>query len=183
MVSRVSIMLLGLLMEGDRHGYELVKEMDERGMSRWAPVSKVAAYKCLARMESEGSLTSWLEREGSAPEKHVYAVTQAGEERLRDMVYALCSAREPLRFESNAALPFLQYLEKEDAIDALENRLHYIEGQGRRLKNEADMLEGLRDDIFLEVLKHEEEVYRQEVRFLKRLIALLKPAEEGKRMR
>jgi DNA-binding PadR family transcriptional regulator len=177
MASRISVMVLGLLSEGERHGYELMKDLEEKGILRLAPASKVAVYKCLARMEVEGSLTSWTEREGGAPEKRVYAITAAGASRMKDLVYEICASQEPLGFESLVALPFLKYLENEEAIDALESRLHYIEGQGRRLKNEVDMLEGLDDDIFLDILKHEEESYRQEARFLKRLIAKLKQAE------
>ena len=179
MTSRISTMVLGLLMEGRKHGYELMKEMEERGMLRRSPASKVSVYKCLARMEAEGSLTSWVEREGNAPEKRGYALTAAGEERLRDLVYSLCASREPLRFDSSAGLPFIQYLESDAAIDCLETRLKYIEGQGRRLSCEVDMLEGLRDDIFLETLKHEVAVYKEEARCLKRIVAKIKDGKNA----
>jgi DNA-binding PadR family transcriptional regulator len=171
-------MVLGVLSEGERHGYELLKDLEERGLLRWAPASKVAVYKCLARMEAEGSLTSWTQREGSAPEKRVYAITAAGENRLREMIYAAVSRHQPLRFESLAALPFLTRLEKEDAVEALENRLSYIEGQGRRLNNQVEMLEGLRDDISLEALRYESAAYTREARFLRSLIDKLGPGQK-----
>jgi len=174
MSSKISTMVLGLLMEGEKHGYELVKAMEERGMLRRAPASKVAVYKTLSRMEEEGCLTSGLEREGNAPEKRVYAVTVAGEQRLQDLVYSLCASREPLRFASSVGLPFIQYLEKEAAIDCLQSRLKYIEGQGRRLSDEVDMLEGLGDDMFLEIIMHEAAAYKEEARWMKRIIAKVK---------
>lgn len=170
MVSRISTMVLGLLMEGEKHGYELVKAMDERGMLRWTPASKVAVYRCLSRLQGEGCLTSWVAREGSAPEKRVYALTSLGEERLRDLVYSLCASREPLRFGSCVGLPFLKYLERDAAVDALENRLQYIQGQAKRIRRERDMLQGLGDDIFWEILQHELAAYREEARWLARVI-------------
>jgi len=36
------------------------------------------------------------------------------------------------------------------------------------------MLEGLGDDIFLEIIRHEEAAYKEEARWLKRIIAKVK---------
>ena len=52
MISKVATMVLGLLAEGERHGYNILWEMEERGMMRWARVSRVAVYKALSRLES-----------------------------------------------------------------------------------------------------------------------------------
>jgi DNA-binding PadR family transcriptional regulator len=163
-------MVLGLLMEGERHGYELVREMEERGMLRWTRASKVAVYKALARLEEDGCLTSWTEKLGGAPEKRVYAITAEGEERLRDLVHSLCSSQEPLRFEISVGLAFIQYLDQEETKDALERRLRYVQGQLKHLGREREIMEGLADDLSLEILRHELAAYREEARWLTRII-------------
>ncbi len=179
LVSQVELVVLGLLMEGERHGYDLVREMDERGLRRWTHVSKIAVYKALARLEERGCLTSWTERPGSAPEKRVYAVTSQGEERLRDLLFSLCSSRDYLRLDICAGLAFLRHLGREDAREALEARISFLDGEARRLGREMRMMRGLHEDPWPEILKHELAAYREEARFLARILSRMDGKEEG----
>ncbi len=178
MASRISTLVLGLLAEGERHGYELFKEMDERGMLRWMHVSKVAVYKALARLEEEGCLTSWTEKDGNLPEKRVYAITTMGEERLRDMVYSICASQEPLRFDTSIGLAFIAHLDASEAREALETRVDYLKRQVKHLLKEGDILKGLTDDIFMDILNHEISAYREEVRWLSRIISRIDGGDE-----
>lgn len=179
MVSKVTTMVLGLLAEGESHGYDLLREMEERGMRRWARVSKVAVYKALARLEAEGCLTSWTEKEGNLPAKRVYAITSAGRDRLRDLVYSLCASQEPLRLDAPLGLAFIRCLEREEARDALAARIAFLETQARRLRRERDILEDLMDDIFLDILAHEQSAYRSESRWLRRIAGRIDEAGPG----
>jgi len=170
MVSRVGTMALGLLAEGERHGYDLGREMDERGMLRWTRASKVAVYKALARLQGEGCLTSWTEREGNMPEKRVYAITAVGEERLKDNVYSLLASQEPLRFDMPVGLAFIGFLDQEEAKEALRSRLAYLKAQLRRLRKENDIMQGLAHGISLDILAHEQSAYREEMRWLRGIV-------------
>ncbi|MBN2025908.1 MAG: helix-turn-helix transcriptional regulator [Actinobacteria bacterium] len=176
MVSKVATMVLGLLAEGERHGYVLLREMEERGMRRWTRVSKVAVYKALARLEAEGCLTSWTEKEGNLPEKRVYALTSLGRDRLKDLVYSLCASEEPLRLDTPVGIAFITCLGNE-AKDALLARIAFLERQARRLRRERDMLEDIADGIFLDILAHEQSLYRGESRWLRRIVARIE--DEG----
>jgi DNA-binding PadR family transcriptional regulator len=178
-VSRVSAMILGLLTEGERHGYDLVREMEDRGMLRWAKASKVAVYKALASLEREGCLTSWLEKSGNTPQKRVYALTHRGEEMLRDLVYGLCSSQEPIRSETFIGLIFMGCLDGDEKREALERRLKYLQGQIRRLGKEKSILAGLQEGIYEDILEHELEMYRIESRWLKGLLGRLEPGWEA----
>jgi DNA-binding PadR family transcriptional regulator len=160
-------MVLGLMMEGEKHGYELIRDMDSRGLLRWTHASKVAVYKALARLEEEGCLTSWTEKEGSMPEKRIFAITSEGEERLKDQVYALCASQEPLRFEASVGMAFISCLSGDEARDALEKRRHYLEVQARRLDDELDIVEDLADEMYTDMLRHELEGYLKEIRWVK----------------
>lgn len=173
MVSRISTMIMGLLAEGERHGYELVREMDERGLRRWTRASGVAVYKALARLEEQGCLTSWTEKGGNKPDRRMYALTARGGERLRDDVYALCAAREPLRLESCVGIAFIERLDAVEAHDALETRQRYMEEQARRLQRELEMVDGLVSGVYTEILRHELAAYRDEARWLKRLASAI----------
>jgi DNA-binding PadR family transcriptional regulator len=162
-------MVLGLLMEDEKHGYELIRELDSRGMLRWASASKVAIYKALARLEEDGCLTSWTEKEGSLPEKRVYAITGEGEERLKDQVFALCSSQEPLRFEASVGMAFIDYLSGDEGQEALEKRRRFLEAQAKRLEDEMEIVEDLAGEMYVDRLRHELEGYRMEISWIKSL--------------
>ncbi len=170
MVSSVATMVLGLLAEGERHGYDLLREMEERGMSRRTRVSKVAVYKALARMEREGCLISWTEREGNLPEKRIYAITSEGRERLKEMVYSICSNQEPLRLDMSAGIAFLSCLDREEATDALQARMSFLATELKRLRRERDIMHGIADDIFMDILAREQSAYRAELRWLRGIV-------------
>ena len=174
MISKVATMVLGLLAEGERHGYDILREMEERGMMRWARVSRVAVYKALSRLESEGSLISWTEKEGNLPEKRIYAITSEGQENLKDMVYTICASMEPLRLDTAVGLAFISRLDKEEAVDALRSRMSFLETQAKRLRRERDIMEGIADGIFMDTIAYEHAAYRSELRCLRGIVDRIK---------
>ena len=179
MVSKTVAMVLGLLAEGEKHGYEIMREMDLRGMLRWTRASKVGVYKALARLEEEGCLTSWTEKEGRQPERRVYALTAAGRERLEDLVYALCASEETITMEIPVGLAFMMSLQREEAKQALETRLRYLKRQSRRLGRAGELTAGLGDEVGEEVRRYELAVYREEARLLGRVIEGLSGTARG----
>ena len=179
MISRMAVMILGLLSEAERHGYDLLREMDERGMLRWSRASKVGVYKALARLQEGGYLTSWTEKDGNLPEKRVYAITAAGEEKLQDLVYSLCSSREPLRLDTAAGLAFIGCLESGEAAEALHMRRDFLAAQAVRLSREKKLLEGLADDMLLDILARERNMYREELRWLGAIIARIEGEKQA----
>lgn len=72
----VRLAILSLLAEGPKHGYQLMKEMEERsgGMYR---ASAGSVYPTLQQLEDEGLIES--ERQGG---KRVYRITEAGRKEL-----------------------------------------------------------------------------------------------------
>lgn len=175
--STLTAMVLGLLSQGERHGYDLLRDMEERGMLRWTKASKVGVYKALARLEGEGCLTSWTEREGNLPQRRVYAITATGEARLQDLLYSLCSSREPLRMDAAVGVAFISRLEPGEACEALRQRREFLAGQAKRLARERKMLKGFADDTFLDILAREQSMYREELRWLDRIIARIENRE------
>ncbi len=180
MVSSIEVMVMGLLAEKERHGYELLKEMEERGLLRWNRASKVAVYKALARLEEDGFLTSWMEKGGRMPEKRIYALTAEGEERLRDGVYALCAVEEPVRLEGAAGFAFIDVLSPEEAREALRRRRSFLEKQLKRLKSEREIIGDVINRAHSLLLEREISLYRHEIRWIERFAhSILGEGEEA----
>ena len=73
---RLRLYLLKLLDESPRHGYDVIRELEDRFMGLYSP-SAGTVYPRLARLESEGLVTHQVE-EG----RKVYRITDAGRAEL-----------------------------------------------------------------------------------------------------
>jgi DNA-binding PadR family transcriptional regulator len=82
----LQLLILGLLAEKPRHGYEIIKALEERSKGFYVP-SPGMVYPALTYLEEIGNAT--VEVEGS---RKLYHITEAGKEHLdnnRDTVNAL----------------------------------------------------------------------------------------------
>lgn len=72
----IELAAAAVLAEGDRHGYAVAQRLDEAGFGR---MKGGVLYPVLARLESEGVLSStWAAGEGG-PGRKVYSLTAEGE--------------------------------------------------------------------------------------------------------
>lgn len=71
--------VLLLLAEEPRHGYRLVDALLRLG---FGPVDRPSVYRTLADLEENGLLTSWSAEQTAGSPRHVYALTDAGQETL-----------------------------------------------------------------------------------------------------
>ena len=77
------LMLLALLENSDRYGYEIIKELKERSDSTFE-FKEGTLYPVLHRMEASGLLKSYRkEAENGKPRKY-YSITAAGKKRLTE---------------------------------------------------------------------------------------------------
>jgi DNA-binding PadR family transcriptional regulator len=74
---RLRLYLLKLLDESPRHGYDVIRELEDRFMGLYTP-SAGTVYPRLARLEAEGLVTHEV-TEG----RKIYQITDAGREELR----------------------------------------------------------------------------------------------------
>jgi len=75
--------LLGVLVEGPAHGYDLKREHDARFPGA-KPLAFPQVYATLNRLERDGFVEVTGTASGGGPERTVYAITPAGRERVRE---------------------------------------------------------------------------------------------------
>jgi DNA-binding PadR family transcriptional regulator len=75
---RLRLYLLKLLDESPRHGYDVIRELEDRFMGLYSP-SAGTVYPRLARLESEGLVTHDVEED-----RKVYRITDAGRAELAE---------------------------------------------------------------------------------------------------
>ena len=78
------LLLLGLLLDGKKHGYQL-NEYFKHTLSLCADMKKSTAYYILNKLEKDGYVVQETERQGNRPERRVYELTEMG----RSLFYEL----------------------------------------------------------------------------------------------
>ena len=80
----VQFLLLMLLNEEPRHGYQLAEDLQTRGYVREGRFKTGSLYTILNRMENKGSLTSTHQESESGRSRRVYSITEDGREHLKN---------------------------------------------------------------------------------------------------
>lgn len=90
-VTLADMVVLSLLCEGPRHGYELWAELERRQVEKWASISKPQVYYSLRKLAAARHIVSARDDDAAqGPERRVYKSSDAGRRALSD---ALAQAR------------------------------------------------------------------------------------------
>jgi DNA-binding PadR family transcriptional regulator len=82
----LEIFALSILRARPVHGYELKRRVQRPSL---ASLSNNSLYPMLRRFENEGLVTKTTEAQERKPARNVYAITDAGRERLRSLLWTL----------------------------------------------------------------------------------------------
>lgn len=85
-MNRYDLVLLGLISEHERSGYDIITEVRVRELDRWAKISTSTIYNRLITLEKNECIVGHAERDGNRPERMVFNITDKGREVLRKEV-------------------------------------------------------------------------------------------------
>ena len=77
-MNRYDLVLLGLIVEKERSGYDIITEVRSRELDRWANLSTSTIYNRLATLEKHGNIEGRNVRDGNRPERVVFSITEKG---------------------------------------------------------------------------------------------------------
>lgn len=110
-LTSAELTILGLLIEQPRHGYDLERVIEKRGIRQWTDIGFSSIYYVLAKLEKRGLVASDAAAAGPTS-RRVLRATDAG----RDQ--ALVAVAELLENARPAAHPFLVALANLDLVGA-----------------------------------------------------------------
>ncbi len=124
-------LVLGLVAEMPRHGYQLAQEIEQRGMREWTPIGFSSIYFLLAKLEHKRLVRSKEPAREKA--KKVFAITAAGQKALAAQTLRALSTYR--RGSSSVLLGMLHWgvLAKEEALQALHDRVPAVQAEIARL--------------------------------------------------
>jgi DNA-binding PadR family transcriptional regulator len=130
------LILLSLLAEKPRHGYEIEQKIEERGMRNWTDLAFSSIYFLLNKLVHEDlAVSNNQPAAGRGPAKKVFTITEAGLSALKQGVRDGLANPEPGSKDFMFGLSCLPLLPKTEAISALFSRKTALQKRFLELKN------------------------------------------------
>ena len=93
MLSKTSIVITGMLLQGEMNAYDMLKMIDNMNMQYWHPIGATTLYESCLRLEKKGL----IEDTGKSDNKAVYRITEAGRVELKSTI---CELFERVDYDS-----------------------------------------------------------------------------------
>ena len=122
------LLLLGILMEGKMHGYQL-NEYVQHVMSLYTNLKKSTTYFVLGQLEKDGYVTHEIEREGKRPERRVYEITEKGKSHFFTLLRESISSYAPTQSSDNIGITFLGKLKASEAKELLKAKKQKVQSE------------------------------------------------------
>lgn len=125
------LLLLGLVAEMPRHGYQLDKEIEERGMHEWTQIGFSSIYFVLSKLEKRGLVSA--KKPTGAKAKKTFKLTAAGKRQLVAKTQDSLSSYRPTYSSVLLGMIHWPVLKREEALKALEARGKAIDAEMSRV--------------------------------------------------
>ena len=124
-------LILGILAEQPRHGYQIEKLIEERGMRKWTDVGFSSIYYILEKLEKKG-LAESVPTKGK--DKKEYNITKSGSAVLAEKTHHRLIDRQPANSHFMTALSNSQRLSAKELIEVFTERKKTLEEDLQALK-------------------------------------------------
>lgn len=162
------LLILGLLKDKPRHGYEIKKQIKEV-VSTFAVLDVESIYYSLQLLEKKGFVRKAVSAQGHRPEKFIYSLTPKGDQRFSQLLTkSLLTADRP-NFSIDVALYFLPYMPLEVALHRLKGRVRILSKVEDALKNLAGQLMDKASYHLHSIVEHNLELLKAEKNFIQKV--------------
>jgi DNA-binding PadR family transcriptional regulator len=127
------LLVLGLVAEMPRHGYELEQVIEQRGMREWTQIGFSSIYFVLGKLEKLGLVAA--ETPAGPKAKKVFRVTDSGRMTLVDQSLAALRSVRPSYGSVLLGMAHWPVLERDAALGALEERGAAVQAELNRLSD------------------------------------------------
>ncbi len=163
------LILLGLLKESPKHGYQIKKQI-KTILSLFAGIDMKSIYYPLRILEKKGLLAKHSDRQGKRPQRFVYKLTPKGQARFKQLLSkSLLELKRP-HFSLDLSLYFLKNIEPQEARRRLRGRMLMLSKLQRDLEQTILSLNQSDNPSMRQILTHDLQMVEAESAFLSELI-------------
>jgi PadR family transcriptional regulator AphA len=147
MRNSTEFVMLGALMSGSKHGYEVMQFLSSALEPAWR-VSTSQLYVLLKRLELEGMVQSTLESQESRPSKRVYRITNKGKKIFVDWLKTPVGHVRDFRTEFLTKLFFFYHLAQPGIEALVDVQIRAL----RQMKRGVDEQQNNEKDVFMRLV-------------------------------
>ena len=162
------LVILGLLKEGPKHGYQ-IKKLIHQITESFATIETRSIYYPLKVMERQGLVSKEARRQRRRPEKIIYRITQKGEAKFQKLIEKSLLALERPFLNVDMSLYFLPFVDKELVLRKLKVRQRGLDRIRNWLQQASSHKKSLKPHQRI-ILNHNLELVKTEIRFNSYLI-------------
>jgi len=164
------LILLGLLKEGPKHGYQIKKEIKDI-LFLFAGTDLKSIYYPLRVLEKRNLLVKRTIKSGRHPVRYVYELTPKGEARFSSLLTRSFLDFKRPQFSLDLSLYFLNYIKPKIAKHKLRARMLILSKLSKDMKQTIDDLKKRGLVSLAYILEHNLQMVQGESQFLYRLIS------------
>jgi len=127
------LLILGLIAEMPRHGYELEQIIKKRGMREWTQIGFSSIYYVLGKLEKNGLVLA--EQPESTKARKRYKTTEEGQKVLIDQTLATLMTVQPTYPALLLGMIHLSVLTRDQVLGALKTRKEAVAAELGRIEN------------------------------------------------
>jgi DNA-binding PadR family transcriptional regulator len=132
--TQTDLLLLGLLMDRPRHGYELYQQIQVEGIDTWYSISPASIYYSLGKLRDQGLVAETRQQGRGGSRKAVYRLNEAGRAAFFEVMESHLASREEAYLEYDLAVYLLNKLPVRRAIPRLAMRQAFLAEQIRDVR-------------------------------------------------
>ncbi|MBU4128501.1 PadR family transcriptional regulator [bacterium] len=171
------LVLLGLLEEGPKHGYE-IKRLITKIIETFTSIKTKSIYYSLRQMEKEGLVAKRVSRAGRRPEKYIYHITKKGSGKFQELLRRSFLILERPFLNIDLCLYFSPRIKPRMVLARLRTRLRGLGGVKIWLENMGKSLKEKNTPHHLQtIIQHNLELTKAEIKFTSQLIRTLTKKE------
>jgi len=126
------LLILGLISEMPRHGYELEQVIEKRVMREWTQIGFSSIYYVLGKLEKKGLVSA--SQPETAKSKKRYTLTEKGQKVLIDQTLAAVANVQPTYPSLLLGMINLSALDRDQVLAALNARREAVTAEMERIK-------------------------------------------------
>ena len=165
MLSKTSIVITGMLLQGEMNAYDMLKMIDNMNMQYWHPIGATTLYESCLRLEKKGL----IEDTGKSDNKAVYRITDSGRVELKSTI---CELFERVDYDSVwfcLAVMYSGILSKSELEEEKEKRAALldeyekgtIENRDKMLAAKVPYIDICAIDRMIQIVQMEKETLRK----------------------
>lgn len=180
MVSKVDLLILGLLLDRPMHGYEISQVIASEDISIWLTVSLTSIYYSLGKLRRNGFIVETVHRSETSPERSVYHLTDRGRASFFDLLEKSLASAERPSFDFDLAAFFANRLPRHKVAQLLEKRRSLLaEWHAAVCATLAEADRAAESSPKVAILQHSQAFVRMEQEWLNGLLAQLQEDREA----